>query len=231
MTSRIWCHLTSNPEKAMAPYSSILAWKIPWTEEPGRLQSMGSLGVRHDWVTSLSLFISCIGEGNGNPLQCSCLENLRDGGPGGLPSLGSHRVGHDWSNLAAAATSNRASQVALVIKNLPASQCRRLERCGYNPWVRKIPWKRKWQPALVFLPGKSHRQRSLVGYSPWGCKESDTTEHTHTNWLQPLNQSQSINFHLPKMKLIFTFTWSSNKTGMWESYTNHPKDLKTYVCT
>ena len=80
MTSRIWCHLTSNPEKAMAPYSSILAWKIPWTEEPGRLQSMGSLGVRHDWVTSLSLFISCIGEGNGNPLQCSCLENLRDGG-------------------------------------------------------------------------------------------------------------------------------------------------------
>ena len=47
-----------------------------WTEEPGRLQSMGSLGVRHDWVTSLSL--SCIGEGNGNPLQCSCLENPRD---------------------------------------------------------------------------------------------------------------------------------------------------------
>ena len=48
---------------------------------------------------------SCIGEGNGNPLQCSCLENPRDGvgGPGGLPSMGFHRVGHDWSNLAAAA--------------------------------------------------------------------------------------------------------------------------------
>ena len=43
-------------EKAMAPYSSTLAWKIPWTEEPGRLQSMGLLGVRHDWATSLSLF-------------------------------------------------------------------------------------------------------------------------------------------------------------------------------
>ena len=65
-------------EKAMAPHSSTLAWKIPWTEEPGRLQSMESLGVGHDWVTSLSL--SCIGEGNGNPLQCSCLENPRDGG-------------------------------------------------------------------------------------------------------------------------------------------------------
>ena len=65
-------------EKAMAPHSSTLIWKIPWTEEPGRLRSMGSLGVRHDWATSLSL--SHIGEGDGNPLQCSCLENPRDGG-------------------------------------------------------------------------------------------------------------------------------------------------------
>ena len=64
----------------MAPHSSILAWKIPWTEEPGGLQSTGSLRVRGDWATSLSLFLSCIGEGNGNPLQCSCLENPRDGG-------------------------------------------------------------------------------------------------------------------------------------------------------
>ena len=65
-------------EKEMAAYSSILAWKIPWMEEPGRRQSMGSLRVRYNWATSLSL--SCIGEGNGNPLQCSCLENPRDGG-------------------------------------------------------------------------------------------------------------------------------------------------------
>ena len=64
------------PEKAMAPHSSTLAWKIPWMEEPGRLQSMGSLRVGHNWATSLSR----IGEGNGNPLQCSCLENPRDGG-------------------------------------------------------------------------------------------------------------------------------------------------------
>ena len=54
----------------MAPHSSTLAWKIPWMEEPGGLQSMGWLRVRHDWATSLSL--SCIGEGNGNPLQYSC---------------------------------------------------------------------------------------------------------------------------------------------------------------
>ena len=63
-------------EKAMAPHSSTVAWKIPWMEEPGRLQSMGSRRVGHDWATSLSR----IGEGNGNPLQCSCLENPRDGG-------------------------------------------------------------------------------------------------------------------------------------------------------
>ena len=67
-------------EKAMATYSSTLAWKLPWTEEPGRLQSMGSLRVRHDWSTSLSFSLSRIGEGNGNPLQCSCLENPRDSG-------------------------------------------------------------------------------------------------------------------------------------------------------
>ena len=112
----------------MAPHSSTLAWKLPWTEEPGGLKSMGPLRVGHNWVTSLSLFtfmpwrmkwqptpvflpgesqrwgslvgcclwgstesdtteqlhfhfsLSCTGEGNGNPLQCSCLENPRDGG-------------------------------------------------------------------------------------------------------------------------------------------------------
>ena len=63
-------------EKAMAPHSSTLAWKIPWMEEPGRLQSMGSLRVGHNRATSLSH----IGEGKGNPLQCSCLENPREGG-------------------------------------------------------------------------------------------------------------------------------------------------------
>ena len=49
-------------------------------------------------------------------------------------------------------------------------------RCSFDPWVRKIPWRRKWQPTPVFLPGKSYGQRSLEGYSPWGRKELDTTE-------------------------------------------------------
>ena len=52
-------------------------------------------------------------------------------------------------------------------------QCKRLR---FDPWVRKIPWRRKWEPTLVFLSRESHGQRNLEGYSPWGHKESDTTE-------------------------------------------------------
>ena len=59
--------------------------------------------------------------------------------------------------------------------------CRRHRRCEFYPWVRKIPWKRKWQPSPVFLPGESHGQRSLVGCNPWGPKELDTTEHACHN--------------------------------------------------
>ena len=90
-------------EKAMAPHSGTFTWKIPWTEEPGRLQSMGSLESDTTERLHFPFSLSCIGEGNGSPLQCSCLENPGTGEPGGLPSMGSHRVGHDWSDLAAAA--------------------------------------------------------------------------------------------------------------------------------
>ena len=53
---------------------------------------------------------------------------------------------------------------------------KRHKRCGFSDWVRKIPWRRKWQPTPVFLPGKFRGQGSLVGYSSWGCKQSDMTE-------------------------------------------------------
>ena len=59
-------------------------------------------------------------------------------------------------------------------------QCKRHWRHGFDSWVGKIPWRRKWQPTLVFWPEKSHGQRSLEGYSPWACKESDMTEHGHS---------------------------------------------------
>ena len=85
----------SHSVKAMATHSSTFAWKITWTEEPGRLQSMGSLESDMTEQLHFHFSLSCIGEGNGNPLQCSCLENPRDGKPGGLPSMGSHGIGHD----------------------------------------------------------------------------------------------------------------------------------------
>ena len=64
----------------MAPHSSTLAWEISWMEEPGRLQSMGSLESDMTERLHFHFSLSCIGEGNGNPLRCSCLENLTDGG-------------------------------------------------------------------------------------------------------------------------------------------------------
>ena len=67
-------------EKAVAPHSSTFAQKIPWMEEPGRLQSMGSLESDTTEQLHFHFLLSCIGEGNGNPLQCSCLENPRDRG-------------------------------------------------------------------------------------------------------------------------------------------------------
>ena len=89
---------------AMAPHSSTLAWKIPWMEEPGRLQSMGLLRVRHDWATSLSLFIFMYWRRKWQPTPVVLAWRIPGTGePGGLPSMGSHRVRHYWSDLAAAA--------------------------------------------------------------------------------------------------------------------------------
>ena len=69
-----------------------------------------------------------------------------------------------------------ASQVAIMIKNLPANAGDKRQR--FDPWVEKIPLKMAWQPTPVFLPGGSHGQRSLVGYSPQSHKESEMTEVT-----------------------------------------------------
>ena len=82
-------------EKAMAPHSSTLAWKIPWMEEPGGLRSMGSIESDTTEQLHFHFSLSCIGEGNGNPLQCLAWRIPGTGEPGGLPSMGSHRVRHD----------------------------------------------------------------------------------------------------------------------------------------
>ena len=116
----------------IATHSSILAWRILWTE-----QSMESQRVRHDWM-SLAHF------------------------PGG--SVGK------------------------------ASACNAGDsgKRGFNPWVRKICWRRKWQPTQIFLPGESHGWRRLVGYSPWGHKESDMTEWLNRQGKKRIHQVEDI---------------------------------------
>ena len=108
---------------AMAPHSSTLAWKIPWTEEPGGLQSMGSLRLGHDWATSLSLFTFMHWRRKWQPtpvflpVESQGWESLV-----GCTSMGSHRVGHDWSDLAAAAAVFPQIPLALTISLAPILQ-------------------------------------------------------------------------------------------------------------
>ena len=85
-------------------------------------------------------------------------------------------------------------------QNGKESAYRRLKRRRFHPWVGKIPWCRKWQPTPVFLPGKFHGQTSLVGYSPWSHKESDT--HTidlgnHHQWLLIPQKRARANPYVP----------------------------------
>ena len=74
-----------------------------------------------------------------------------------------------WINISP--LSFRAALVTQTVKNLPA-----MGKPRFDPWVGKIPWRREWLPTPVLLPGEFHGQRSLVGYSPWSCKESNATE-------------------------------------------------------
>ena len=149
------CSRWQNSEKAMATHSSTLAWKIPWMEEPGSLQSMGSLRIGHDWATSLSLLTFMHWRRKWQPLQCSCLENPRNGGAGGLPSMGSLRDRHDWSDLAAAAANDRTRMnvitqrlivyntwiiLALLKNKMEIWRKREKERVWENFW-RDYSWK------------------------------------------------------------------------------------------
>ena len=77
----------------------------------------------------------------------------------------------------------RATQVVQCGK-ASTCQCKRCWRLGFDPWVGKIPWRKKWQSIQVFLPGKFHGLRNLVGYSPQSSKKSDISEHTHTRYSQ-----------------------------------------------
>ena len=136
------------------------------------------------------------GVGNGKPLQPSCLENPMDRGAWWASV---HGIAQSWRRLKqlsmeewwfgsmeffktahiidGGSVVKRASQMVAMAKN-PRLPSRRHKRCRFDLWVGKIPWRRAGQLILVFWPGESHGQRTLVGYSPQGRKESDTTEAT-----------------------------------------------------
>ena len=100
--------VSSVKEKATAPHSSTLAWKIPWTEEPGGLQSMGSRRVGHDWATSFTFHFYALEKEMATHSSGLAWRISGKGEPGGLLSMGLHRVGHDWSDLAAVAAASRS---------------------------------------------------------------------------------------------------------------------------
>ena len=79
---------------------------------------------------------------------------------------------HDFSTL----RDNKGFPSGSAVKNQPAMQ--ETQESGFELWIRKIPWRRAWQPTPIFLPGKSHGERGLAGYGPWVCKELDMTEAT-----------------------------------------------------
>ena len=108
------------------------------------------------------------------------------------------------------------SQLNSQGRNLPwwlkgYSSCLQCGRPGFHPWVGKIPWRRQWYPTPVFLPGESHGHRSLAGYSPRGCKESDTAE-----WLRLLTylNSQQLELWLAhnRRSKIFVESWMNSRT-------------------
>ena len=94
-------------------------------------------------------------------------------------------------------------------------QCRRLKRHGFEPWLEKMPWRGEWQPTSAFLCGKSHIQRSLVGYSLWGCKRvghNRATTHTHTRLVAGLWWLAQV----ARLSLIKGFSCVNN----WEQHSH-----------
>ena len=137
------------------------AWRRQWHPTlvllPGKSHGWRSLvgcspwGLEESDTTERLQFhfsLSCIGEGNGNPLQCSCLENPRDRGAGGLPSMGSHRVGHDWSDLAAAAAANTMLAAIFRAMHLSSGQWEVSRNIGN---LRQLFWKMPCPSSLFIL--------------------------------------------------------------------------------
>ena len=130
--------------------------------------------------------LSCIGEGNGNPLPCSCLENPRDRGAWWAAVYGVIQ-NQTWLKRlsSSSSSSNKPTQhLGWLPQWYSGGLSSPMQKRQVWSWAGKIPWRRKWWPTPIFLPVKSHGQRSLTLYGPWDCKELDTTEHTDTRRIQ-----------------------------------------------
>ena len=147
----------------MAPHSSTLAWKIPWTEEPGGLQYMGSHRVRHDWETSLSLFtfhFHALEKEMATHSSVPVWKIPGTGKPDVLSSMGPHRVGHDWSDLAAAAAA-AVSKSCLPLFSIPWTVSRQAPlSMGFS---RQEHWKQLLSPPPGDLPNRGTEHVSCIG--------------------------------------------------------------------
>ena len=141
--------------KAMAPHSSTLAWQIPWTEDPGGLQSMRSLGVGHDWGLYFHFSLSCIGEGSGNSPQCSCLENPRDGGAWWAAIYGVAQSRTRLKRLSSSSIKTMAPHFIILVWKIPwmeepgGLQSMGSQRVGHDSATSLslftfIHWRKKW---------------------------------------------------------------------------------------
>ena len=125
----------------MATHFSTLAWKISWMAEPGRLQSMGSLRVGKTERLHFRFSRSCFGEGNGNSLQCSCLENPRDGEAWWAADSGVAQSRTRLKRLSSS-SSSKGARPGGASGDEPPCQCKRQKRCGFDPRVGEDPLKK-----------------------------------------------------------------------------------------
>ena len=166
-------HIT---EKAMATHSSTLAWKIPWTEEPGGLRSTGLLRVGHGWATSLSLVTFTHWRRKWQPTPVFLPGRIPGmGEPGGLPSMGLHRVGHDWSDLAAAAAPHKAFTTICL---LSFSNFERYVLCWFLQWFWLLP-SRKWLQVCGAAGAKGPRPGVL------SVRKRRAPDHKRVRWPLP----------------------------------------------